>query len=76
MDLTISPEVPGDRVIMDQRCPWCEEDHLINMPASLYFKWRTRADLIQNIFPDTPADEREVIKTGYCPDCWSEMFGA
>ena len=49
MNLIISPEVPGDRVTMDQCCPWCGEDHLINMPASLYYKWRTRADLIQNI---------------------------
>ena len=32
--------------------------------------------LIQDIFPDLTADEREFIKTGATPDEWAYIFGA
>lgn len=33
-----------------------------------------RARLIQDIFPDLSADQREFIKTGYTRDDWDKLF--
>jgi hypothetical protein len=33
-------------------------------------------ELIQNVFPNLNADEREFIKTGITPTEWTEMFGS
>jgi hypothetical protein len=38
------------------------------------FASRFRARLIQDIFPDLSAEEREFIKTGYTSEDWDAMF--
>ena len=30
--------------------------------------------LIQNAFPELPPEERELLISGICNDCWNEMF--
>jgi len=30
---------------------------------------------VQNIFPDWSAEDRELLVSGTCPDCWDEMYG-
>ena len=36
--------------------------------------YKNRKGLIQNIFPNLTADEREFIMTGITPDQWDNMF--
>jgi hypothetical protein len=31
--------------------------------------------LIQNVYPNLTADQREFIKTGITPELWNKMFG-
>lgn len=45
-----------------------EREKLTNFFAGLVL------GLIQNIFPELNADEREFIKTGYTPEDWDKMF--
>ncbi|MHA1234949.1 MAG: hypothetical protein ACTSQL_07675 [Promethearchaeota archaeon] len=33
-------------------------------------------ELLQNAFPNLPAEEREFIKTGVTPKEWNDMFGS
>ena len=37
-------------------------------------RW-TNGDLIQNVFPDLSADQREFLKTGITPEEWNQNFG-
>ena len=37
-------------------------------------RW-TGGDLIQNVFPDLSADQREFLMTGITPEEWNQNFG-
>lgn len=55
-------------------CPICGEEHLI--PANLedFHAWDEGA-LVQDTFPYLSADEREMLISGICPECWDKLFG-
>ena len=38
-------------------------------------EWMYKHKLIQDCFPSFNPMEREFIKTGYCPDCQTLLFG-
>jgi hypothetical protein len=48
----------------------------MNLDVSLeqMIRW-DRGELIQDVFPNLTADEREFIKTGITPEDWNEMVG-
>jgi len=57
-------------------CPICGEEHLI--PANLedFHTWDEDDNaLVQDVFPYLSADEREMLISGICPDCWDKLFG-
>ena len=37
-------------------------------------RW-TNGDLIQNVFPDLSADQREFLMSGITPEEWNQNFG-
>lgn len=54
-------------------CPICGKLNIVEVSEASYMKWEEGA-LIQEAFPEKSAAEREVIKTGICPECWDKMF--
>ncbi len=54
-------------------CPFCGETHDVFVRKSDYHAWQD-GELAQNAFPYLSADEREMLITGICPDCWDGMF--
>ena len=54
-------------------CPFCGNYHRVVVKEEDYWAYED-GELIQNAFPYLTADEREIIKTGICPDCWDNMF--
>lgn len=38
-------------------------------------EYRNGGKTIQSVFPDMPANKREFLITGMCPECQAEMFG-
>ena len=46
---------------------------LMVVPADLS-KWQN-GELIQNAMPYLTPDERELLISGTCGDCWKKMFG-
>lgn len=56
------------------QCPFCGCLNFINVSAEGYEAWKNGA-LIQNALPELSADEREMLMSGICPDCWNGMFG-
>lgn len=55
-------------------CPFCGKAHEIEVNEIDYLDWQD-GELVQNAFPYLSADEREMLVSGICPDCWNGMFG-
>jgi len=56
-------------------CPFCKKENKIELneaEAAAYKQW-IGGELIQNAFPNWSANEREILKTGICPDCWNNV---
>lgn len=51
------------------KCVFCEGDTRVVVDADDYHLWRS-GELIQNVWPDTEPEERELIRTGTHPACW------
>ena len=60
-------------MIIATRCPQCGKMKDMEVSQEAYQKW-VSGTLIQNAFPELPADERERLITGICPPCWTKMF--
>lgn len=54
-------------------CPFCGHVNSIFVNENDYFDWQD-GELVQNAFPYLSADEREMLISGICPDCWEKMF--
>lgn len=63
-----------DAILVGNFCPFCGEYHEVTVSKADYASWMG-GELIQNAMPYLSADEREIIKTGICPSCWTSMFG-
>lgn len=55
-------------------CVNCKKTHHITVPVEGYEAWRTGKALIQNALPELSADKRELLLSGFCPQCWDHMF--
>ena len=55
-------------------CPFCGHSHEVEVNEADYWDWEDGA-LVQDAFPYLSADERELLVSGICPDCWAKTFG-
>ena len=56
-------------------CPICGEYNFVdNVPLDGYNDW-LNGELIQNAMPDLSPEEREMLISGVCPECWQKMMG-
>lgn len=56
------------------RCPICGEYHSVFVEKADYWKWIKNNLHVQGVFPYLSAEEREILISGTCPDCWNRMF--
>ena len=56
-----------------RECCVCNKNHIIIIDEEKYWRWRG-GELIQNVFPEYSADEREKLISGTCPDCWKKLW--
>lgn len=56
------------------RCPFCGKGHEIEVNEIDYLDWQD-GEHAQNAFSYLSANEREMLISGICPDCWDKMFG-
>lgn len=56
-------------------CPVCEKPHSVEVLEDDFKEYQSkeRRD-IQFIFPYLKPEEREILMTGICPDCWKKLF--
>lgn len=55
------------------QCRHCNKVFCVTFDTDDYVAWK-KGELIQNAFPYLSADERELIKTQTCGNCWNKMF--
>ena len=56
------------------KCPFCGHANFVEVNKNDYLDWQD-GELAQNAFPYLSADEREMLISGICNQCWDEMFG-
>lgn len=56
-------------------CPFCGETHIVVVDTIDYIAWENGNVLAQNAFPYLSADEREMLISGICSQCWEKTFG-
>jgi hypothetical protein len=63
-----------DICVYTTTCRMCGVANDITLDFQSYMKHYTGEYLIQDIWPNLSADERELILTGIHPVCWEKMF--
>ncbi len=66
----------GERIrYQPQDCTLCGKVHKpVILDAEKYYQWIVRNVSIQDAFPEMSAEEREILISGTCPECWKELF--
>ena len=54
-------------------CRMCSEIHTIPVTQEQIDRWQG-GELIQNVMPELSADQRELLMSQTCGDCWEKMF--
>lgn len=61
-------------VLETPSCPFCKKTSKVEVTALQYSMLQHPTALIQNILPDWPAEERELLITGTHSECWDAIF--
>ena len=59
---------------IQKECPHCHKLQTIDVDDNQYNDWLAGKN-IQRAFPDLSADQREILMSGICPECWEDIFG-
>ena len=57
------------------RCPFCGRGNEVEVNEEDYWDWQD-GTLAQDAFPYLASEEREMLISGICPDCWNSMWGS
>jgi len=61
-------------VTLTKQCIFCGKIVLINVNRSDLQDYQNSGKLIQNAFPYLTADEREIMISGVCGECFDKVF--
>lgn len=59
----------NEQIILSRTCSLCNKQHSIEVSKEAYDNWNNGMN-IQNAFPNLSIDERELIITGFCSECF------
>lgn len=54
-------------------CPFCGRQNEILVYEDDFDAWQN-GELVQRAFPYLCKEDREMLISGICPDCWEKMF--
>jgi hypothetical protein len=54
-------------------CSFCGTQYIVDLPAEKVKRWRD-GEHIQNVFPEMSPDEREILISGTCSECWDKYM--
>lgn len=55
------------------RCHVCKETTRVELDAEKYRRWQS-GEHIQNVWPEMPKEEREVMISGTHGECWDKLW--
>ena len=73
--LTFDPR--SNKFEVHVKCTYCEEIKVFevdNDSKAGYMKWLKGEGLIQDLMPDVLPENRELLISGICSDCWKAVF--
>lgn len=69
----VSATRSGDDLTVVVKAPCCGSLHTMSTTVSGFESWRA-GQLIQRAMPELDDAQRELLISGYCPDCWTNPF--
>lgn len=60
-------------MIVETKCPLCNKVHYVECSEEGY-KALQEGEFAQVALPDLSPEEREMLMSGICPQCWDLMF--
>jgi hypothetical protein len=64
-----------EKINIPTTCPQCNKITNVEMTIDQHYKWVNNIGHIQHIFPEKSMDERELLISGICGECWKNIFG-
>lgn len=66
----------GERIrYQPHNCSVCGKVHNpIVLDAEKFYRWKEDKECIQDVFPEMTEDQREILISGTCPECWKVLF--
>lgn len=58
---------------IEKRCPHCGKLQTLEVNEVQFSDWLAGKNT-QIAFPDLSADQREILMSGICPECWEDIF--
>lgn len=55
-------------------CRTCGRDYVVSCTEAEYLDWKDNNRLIQNAMPHVPKEERELLISGTCGECFERIF--
>lgn len=59
---------------MTVRCRTCGQLRPVDCTDEQYVRWKEGRELIQDVMPKTSKDQRELLLSGICGECFEKMF--
>ena len=57
------------------QCKFCQSFFVVSLDIDAYEKWKNDEGLIQDLMPDMKLEERELLVSQICSDCFDALFG-
>lgn len=70
----VNKVIEGTYAVTSLACPVCATTATVEIFSQNLWQYNQGAD-IQTVMPSEPNDVRERFISGYCPPCWSNLFG-
>ena len=61
-------------MIIEVECRMCGKQYNLKAEKEDIQKWMNGMN-IQDALPYMPAEQRELLISGTCPECWDKLFG-
>lgn len=59
--------------VINKTCVFCGKVHELVLASSKVERWR-KGEHVQNVWPEMTPNEREVLISGTCSDCWDKYM--
>ena len=63
----------NELMYIETLCPFCHKSHSIGVDFEDFLDWHSGV-FAQVAFPYLSDEEREMVISGICPDCWNRVY--